>query len=109
MRQVRVTVVKESAVTVTVEPEQGDAGPGPLVLHWGVGAKAPHDWKRPDEAVLKRAAAAGAGESALVGDAAQTALRAGAGGAQSLELEFEAGRAPQGMTFVLKDTATAAW
>eukprot|EP00291_Cryptomonas_curvata_P021640 CAMPEP_0172172742 /NCGR_PEP_ID=MMETSP1050-20130122/12626_1 /TAXON_ID=233186 /ORGANISM="Cryptomonas curvata, Strain CCAP979/52" /LENGTH=1504 /DNA_ID=CAMNT_0012844337 /DNA_START=29 /DNA_END=4543 /DNA_ORIENTATION=- len=107
--QVRVTVVKETTVTVTAEPEAGDAGPGPLLLHWGVGAKAPHDWKRPDDAVLKRAAAAGAGESALVGDAAQTAMRAAGGGAQSLELVFDAGAAPQGMTFVLKDSDSAAW
>ena len=101
--------MKESRVTVTAEPESGDSGPGPLLLHWGVGVKAPHEWKRPDEAVLQRAAAAGAGESALVGDSAQTALRAGAGGAQAVELEFETGKAPQGITFVLKDTGTAAW
>eukprot|EP00292_Cryptomonas_paramecium_P002089 CAMPEP_0113682442 /NCGR_PEP_ID=MMETSP0038_2-20120614/12666_1 /TAXON_ID=2898 /ORGANISM="Cryptomonas paramecium" /LENGTH=1530 /DNA_ID=CAMNT_0000601513 /DNA_START=87 /DNA_END=4675 /DNA_ORIENTATION=- /assembly_acc=CAM_ASM_000170 len=104
--QVRVKVIKETTVTITVEPERGDAGPGPLLLHWGVGPKSPREWKRPESQVLS--SVVGGAESALVGDAAQTPLRAD-GGVQTIEFSFEAGKSPQGITFVFKDTSNSAW
>jgi hypothetical protein len=35
----------QGAVTITVIPEHGDAGPGPITLHWGVGVKSATDWQ----------------------------------------------------------------
>ncbi len=35
----------QGAVTITVLPEHGDAGPGPITLHWGVGVKSATDWQ----------------------------------------------------------------
>ena len=35
----------QGAVTITVIPEHGDSGPGPITLHWGVGVKSATDWQ----------------------------------------------------------------
>jgi alpha-glucan,water dikinase len=101
---VRVTVTKEKQVRVVVRPEAGDAGPGPLLFHWGVGANDPFEWTLPDRGTLD-----GLGSGTNVhGDAAQTPMTAASGNEQVLEFSF-AGKAPKGLTFVLKDTRSSAW
>mmetsp|Transcript_43979 Transcript_43979/g.104093 ORF Transcript_43979/g.104093 Transcript_43979/m.104093 type:complete len:1491 (+) Transcript_43979:153-4625(+) len=95
---VKVAVTKEKKVKITVVPEKSDKGPGPLLLHWGVGTKNPWDWEKVDSKTL---AAMNAGEKGQIKLKREAEL-------QVLEFEFQ-DTPPMGMTFVLKDEDKGEW
>jgi hypothetical protein len=86
-----------------VVPEDGDSGPGDLIFHWGVGNNDVSEWVTPnDDTLAKMVGTAREGSTA-----AQTPF-VKSGKEQSLAFSFE-GKAPKGLTFVLKDTGNGQW
>lgn len=84
-------------------PEDGDSGPGDLIFHWGVGNNDVSEWVTPnDDTLAKMVGTAKEGSTA-----AQTPF-VKSGKEQSLAFSFE-GKAPKGLTFVLKDTGNGQW
>jgi len=98
----KIMVTREKKVSIRVQPEKGDKGPGPLLLHWGVGTKSPWDWELPDKETLD------ALKATFKGSSAQVSFTKVGADEQEVEVEFQ-GASPMGMTFVLKDGDNGEW
>ena len=101
---VRVAVEK-TVTTITVVPEPGDAGPGPVTLHWGVGYDRASDWNAPDGDTTRGLPGTTAKEGSSSVDTELTPVPGGK--AQAVEIEFKGAKKPKGITFVLK--AGSSW
>eukprot|EP00960_Hanusia_phi_P022117 655292-Hanusia_phi.AAC.2 len=96
--------VKQSKVEISVIPERGDKGPGPLILHWGVAEREPGEWVLPNQETVS---ALESGEAH--GKAVESKFKSAPGTVeQSINFELR-GTLPPSISFVLKDTSNGAW
>ncbi|MBU6400708.1 MAG: hypothetical protein KGS61_10340, partial [Verrucomicrobia bacterium] len=76
--------------------------PAPLVLHWGIARRSPHEWLLAPESVWPP------GTTLWEGHTAQTPLTPGAGRSE-VRFEFPEAEVPLGIQFVLRQGAAGRW